>query len=218
MRYRFYKKITFLAFLLFLATGCTRLIKSNVVVFHILPDEPMPTKYAFKLSENQGLNLEYTTYMGLIRSELYQYQYNEVPLDKADVIVLFNYGVDSGSNKIRTDPLYGQTGIMSSTTFGTTNTEGDRQTYTESTIYTPSYGIVGAQTYTSTEYVRSFSLRIIDKASLKGEGINVLYEAKVVSEGRSNQLAEVIPAMIQAIFKEFPGKSGAVRREGIPLN
>ena len=42
-------------------------------------------------------------------------------------------------------PVYGQTGISSSNTFGTINTFGNTSTYSGSTYYTPSYGITGYQ-------------------------------------------------------------------------
>ena len=41
----------------------------------------------------------------------------------------------------------------------------------------------------------------------------MLYEATVKSEGRSNRLPRVVPAMIKALFNEFPGESGSTRTE-----
>jgi hypothetical protein len=49
------------------------------------------------------------------------------------------------------------------------------------------------------------------------EKLNVLYDGSVKSSGPSSQLSEVIPAMIEALFKSFPGKSGETRREIVPI-
>ena len=47
-------------------------------------------------------------------------------------------------------------------------------------------------------------------------GVN-LFESRVISEGRSNRLEEVMPLMVDAMFQEFPGPSGVTREVTIDL-
>ncbi|MGD8786237.1 MAG: DUF4136 domain-containing protein [Phycisphaerales bacterium] len=202
----------FLISLIYL-NGCTGFISSDVAVFHILPDTPTSQKYAFFPLEGQEVSLEYQAYKKMISEELEKYQYEEVSIESANVLVAFNYAISSGKEKISSVPTYGQTGVSSSTTLGTINTYGNYSTYFGSTMYTPTYGVTGYRTVSSTEYTRWIWLHIVDKASLDKGDAKRLYEANVVSEGSSSQLAKVIPAMIKAIFKEFPGKSGSTRKE-----
>ena len=80
------------------------------------------------------------------------------------------------------------------------------------TTYTPTYGVVGTGTTSYTRYTRYLSLDIIDKDStLSEDKINRVYEAKVISSGSTSQLPEIVPVMIEALFEEFPGKSGSTR-------
>jgi hypothetical protein len=44
-----------------------------------------------------------------------------------------------------------------------------------------------------------------------------VYEARVTSAGSSNSLNEVVPAMIAAVFQDWPGKSGTTRRVEVQL-
>ena len=53
---------------------------------------------------------------------------------------------------------------------------------------------------------------MVDKSSsLSDERIKKVYEAKVISSGSTSQLPEIVPVMIEALFEEFPGKSGSTR-------
>jgi len=203
---------------LMLLSGCAGLVKSNVSVFHVLPEKAEPTKYAFLPVEGQRGSLEYESYKGLVRTELSKYQYEETSISEATVIIAFNYVIGDGKVKVSSVPTYGQTGVSSSTTYGTVSTYGNYGTYSGTTTYTPTYGVTGSQAVSRTAYTRKVWLHIVDKASLESNEPKKLYEASVVSEGSSSQIAKVMPALIKAIFKKFPGKSGSTRKEIIPLS
>jgi len=199
---------------LLILSGCAI---SNITVFHRLPETPVPTKYAFIPLEGQNGSLEYDSYKGLIRSELKKYQYEEVSMDDASVVVAFNYEIGSGKEKVASVPVYGKTGVSSSRTYGTLHTYGSYGSYSGTTTYTPTYGITGYQAVSRTEYMRKVWLHIVDKESLNIDKPRVLYEANVTSEGSSSQIATVMPAIIRSIFKKFPGKSGSTRKEMVPI-
>ncbi len=202
------KILSLVATAIFLS-GCGGFVKSKVAVFQRLPENPTPTNYAFVPLKGQENNLEYMTYQDLIRKQLSKYQYREVtPQETPDVIIAFKYGIDNGKEKLGSVPIFGRTGVSSSTTYGTFNTYGNSGTYSGTTFYTPSYGIIGSSAVSRTVYSRALWLYIVDAKSVGTEKLNVLYEGSVKSAGRSSQLSEVMPAMIKALFKKFPGKNG----------
>jgi len=57
-------------------------------------------------------------------------------------------------------------------------------------------------------YERSFWLHISEAGSAGGDVKNV-YEGTVACMGASGELGRVMPVMIKALFKDFPGRSGA---------
>jgi hypothetical protein len=208
------KKVITLMFLATLLSGCGRMVKSDVSVFHRLPESQRPITYFFIPLEGQKNDLEYLTYQDLMRQYLSLYQFREVEIDKfPDVGIAFAYGIDSGTEKLSSVPIFGQTGVSSSHTQGTINTYGNYGTYSGTTTYTPTYGVVGSQTVSRTEYNRELALYIVESKGLGTENLNILYQGNVKSAGRSSQLPKVMPAMIEALFKEFPGDSGETRVE-----
>lgn len=169
--------------------------------------------------EGQENSLEYKNYASFIRSELTRYGWTE-PTTAAipEMLITFNYAIDTGQVKSYSVPVMGQTGVSSSSTYGSINSSGNFQS---NTYNYPTYGVVGSRTESYTEYTRMLLLRIIDSKSIKkGKSKNptppkILYEASVTSIGSSNRLLEVLPYMIEAIFRDFPGKSGVIRPENV---
>lgn len=196
-------------------SACGGFIRSEVEVFHQLGQTSRPVRFAFLPLTDQENSLEYKTYADLVSQQLRKYQYthitNEEPADGQfpDVIVIFDYAVDSGRQVLSSVPIFGQTGVSSSTTRGTINTYGNTATYSGTTTYTPTYGVVGSSTVSRRKYTRVLLLRMVEAKSLGTEKVNVLYQASVGSSGSSSQMSKVVPAMIKALFKYFPGKSGS---------
>ncbi len=189
-----------------------------MVVFHQLGETPIPKTYAFFLLNAQENSLGYKTYAALIRQELRKYQYKEVAGEEyPDVVIALDCGIDSGREKLVSIPGYGQPRASFNTTHGTYGTYGNYGTHFDGAIQKPAYGRVGSYTVSITEYGRSLWLYIVDANSMGTEKLNVLYEGSVKSSGLSSQLSTVIPAMIEALFKSFPGKSGETRREVVPI-
>ncbi|MEI8594023.1 DUF4136 domain-containing protein [Photobacterium sp. Hal280] len=199
-------------------SGCA---KSEVTVFHQLDNTLQPKTYVFFPTEDQKNSLEYKTYQNLIKQQLSNYNFTEATSNEIpDVVISFGYGIDNGREKLASVPIYGQTGVSSSTTYGTLNNYGQFGTYSGTTTYTPSYGVVGTSTYSKTEYERGMWLFMVDAKSIGSgtENLKILYEATIKSSGSSSQLSRIMPAMIQALFEEFPGESGKARIETIALD
>jgi hypothetical protein len=199
-------------------SGCAGFVESDVAVFHQLGETPIPKTFAFFPLNVQEDSAGYKTYAALIRRELGKYQYKEVAGEEyPDVVIALSYGIDSGREKLVSIPSYSQSRVFSKTTRGAFGAYGNYRAHFGSTVQKPTYGIGDSYTISRTEYDRSLWLYIVDANSLGTEKLNVLYEGNAKSSGSSSQLSEVIPAMIEALFKSFPGKSGETRREIVPI-
>ncbi len=195
----------------FLASTLSGCVRSQIVVFHELPTEFAGITYAMVPFKEQEGSLEHKAYEQSVKQELNAKGFRESPLEQAAVVVFLSYGIDTGKEIVSSYPIIGQTGVSSSSTFGTLQTYGNVGTYSGTTTYTPTYGVVGTGVTSRTEYTRFFRLDVLDKQALAEGKIKKLYEGKVVSAGSSRQMVAVLPTMIKALFDDFPGKSGSTR-------
>jgi len=211
-----YRFVCIFSVLIFVS-GCATFVSSKISVFHSLPDTPVSTKYAFSPLDNQKGSLEYENYKNMVKNELLAYQYVEAPITEAKVLVVFGYGIDGGKVEVSSKPVYGQTGVSSATTSGNVSVYGNYGSYSESTTYTPTYGVVGSKIESKTVYTRRMWLNILDKTSIEDGNFKKIYEANVVSKGSTGQIAVIMPYLVTSIFRRFPGESGSVRNESIEM-
>jgi hypothetical protein len=162
-------------------------------------------------------SLEFQTYEQKITTELHSRGFQPAPLDQAQLVVFLSYVIDSGQNVTYSYPIIGQTGVSSANTYGTVNRYGNTATYSGTTTYTPSYGVVGSGVGSRIEYKRVVRLDILNKADLAAGNIHKVYEGEVVSSGSTGQLSAVMPTLLNALFKDFPGKSGQPKTVKLPI-
>lgn len=195
-----------------------QVVRSDISVFHDLPPTTQPLKYATLPLKSQEGSLEHKSYELLVKTELNKRGYVETPVAEADVIVFLDYGIDTGREEVVSYPIIGPTGTFSSNTTGTITSYGSGYaTYGETSYNIPTYGVVGTGTLSYTVYTRFLRLDFVDRAELAAGKVKKRYEARVVSAGSSGQIAAVMPAMIKALFEDFPGKSGTTRRVSVPM-
>ena len=126
-----------------------------------------------------------------------------------DVIAFLDYGI--GAPQTRTGsysmPVYGQTGVASSTTTTTGTATANRFGNTvygtgsaiSTTTNTPQYGIVGAttQVYTYTEYTRYINVDAYFTSRWEQEKELVpAFTTEIVSTGSSGDLRKLFPIML----------------------
>lgn len=203
--------------LLILLSGCASLVKSNVTSFHEIEGDVTGAKYAFAPLQGQENNLEYRTYCNLVEKEIQKHGAIKTSLDDADYLVTFVYGIDDGREKVVSSPKFGQTGVSSSHTTGTATAYGNTAYGSATTTYTPSYGVVGTSTSSRTVYTRVLRLNVYPKAAVDKGDYTPIYQSEVKSQGRSGQISRVMPSLIYALFKEFPGESGKSRKVISPI-
>jgi hypothetical protein len=145
--------------------------------------------------------IEYANYIvkaltsrGFIKTESFE---------DADVAIFLIYGIGNPQEKTFSYslPTWGQTGISSSTTYGSLSKFGNTATYTGSTTYNPTFGITGFIPV-SGSYVTYFRYLRLDAVDLdeykKSQKVIQLWQTTVTSTGRSGDLRLVFPVMVAA--------------------
>lgn len=184
-------------------------VRSSITVFHTLPASGNASTFAFVALPAEEGDLEYAAYRDQIRDALIAHGWQEAPPDRAARFVTFAYGIDQGRVATVNMPVWGQTGIASATTTGSYG----YGTYSGTTTYTPEYGVTGFVPVSVTQYSRVLRVEIVNRAASANEKPQRVYQADVLSVGRTGTLARVMPAMIEGLFEVFPGKTGQTRIE-----
>ncbi len=171
------------------AAGCVAMVESQVSVFHSLPQTIQGTTFAFTPAPEQESSLEFKAYQDQVRAHLVRYGLREVAYADAELAVGFSYQIGDARSQIGSVPVY--------------------NAYTGQTM-------VLNQSHTT--YTRRVNLSFADRREFDATGkLGLVYEASVISEGSSAQIAAVMPAMLRALFQKFPGASGETRNVTVPF-
>jgi hypothetical protein len=206
-----------IALLLALLGGCATKVQTSVTAFHELTQPLSGTTFSIVPTKDMENSLEFKSYANLIKMQLESKGMQEAPFEKAKYGVLVVYGIDGGKQVVYSYPLYGQTGTGDSSTTTTARVSGNTVTANSDTTKTPTYGVVGSGTSTATLYKRYLNIDIVDIQKSTANKLSIVYEGKAVSTGTSGNMAPVMPAMIETVFGDFPGKSGATRTSSLRL-
>ncbi|MBI1179085.1 MAG: DUF4136 domain-containing protein [Alphaproteobacteria bacterium] len=181
--------------------GCASKFRSDVSSWHRLPPPSGETFVVVPKDEKKQGSLEFAQYAGLVANQLEKVGYRAAARGaKPDLIVRFDYGLGDAREKVRT---YG--GDFYGGYYG---------------YYRPFWGPYGGWGFPDYPDVRSYTvysrMLSLEIAAANNPDQN-LYETRVISDGRSNRMEEVIPLMIDALFKDFPGPSGVTREVSIDM-
>ena len=205
--------LTFASIAVILITGCVQ-IQSDVTTFHSFPVGASPTgTIAFVPYKGVPNDLEFQQYASQIQGMLSQKGLTPASSQvSADFIGAFYYGIDSGKTETSAVPLYGQTSGGSTFTSGNIYSGGQTASYSGSSFTTPTYGFTVVVPVTSERYTRIAELSIYNRKT--GQEI---WKGRNKSSGSSGEIARVLPTMITALLKDFPGQSGKTRFISLPL-
>lgn len=157
---------------------------------------------------NEGVtrdDLQFQEYAAYLMRALHSRGF--VPASKAeyaDVAIVLSYGIGEPQTTqyTYTVPIWGQTGLAATQTYGTATTYGNSTNYAGTTTYAPTYGITGymPQVGTRTDYLRYAVVAAYDPdSSTKKNGSQKQYwRTTVTSSGWSDDLRVVFPVMIAA--------------------
>lgn len=205
-----------------LALGaCTR-VRSDVTAFHTMPSTGAGATFVLVPYKDQQGSLEWRQYGALVSQQLQARGYREVQtVPAADFAVFLAYGIDDGKTTVSSMPIWGQTGggtsLSTGSVYGNYGTTPYSGTYTGTTYTTPTYGVTGYVPVKETTYTRVFLVDMVDVKQSTAQNLVKRYEAKAKSAGSGGNLNQVAPYMIEAIFKDFPGKSGETRQVNVQV-
>lgn len=197
-------------------SGCVTQVHTSVNRF---PSTALPADLSGKTFVSMPLDsekgsVEYETHAAAIAAYLERQGWRRTDdIKNADYAVAFSYGQGGPQSKTESFPIYGQTGSGTSYTSGNVNAYGaggyGHGGYNATTYTPPTYGVVGTQTYTSTEFTRYLDTNIYDwKRSIAENKLVGVWESRATSTGSKGTFAEVSRCMIQAVFGDFR-KSGS---------
>jgi len=194
--------------------GCAMRVNTRVTAFHMLPNQGDGRTFAvLPLRKELTTSLEAATYAVQIGRSLEKHGYRMIRDTNTPpaLVVWYAYGIDSGRTTITSAPEFGQISGGYETFSGTIYSGGQLSPYVGSQYTTPQFGVTGYSVASHLEFTRFLDIIIVDKAaSLPGKP-RIVYEARAISSGRSNQLGEIVPHMISKVFADFPGHNGATR-------
>lgn len=201
------------------AVGCVTMqpLRYHVNVDSINdPTAPARTKYIL-LPGNKDTStndLQFKEYAAYINRALISHGLTPVETsEKADLAVFVIYGIGNPQEHQYSYslPVWGETGVSSSNTYGTLSMYGNYGTYSGTTTYNPTYGIKG---YTShigsyTTYFRFLVLDALDLAEYKQTKKEIqLWKTTITSTGSSGDLRRVFPFMVTASMPHIGTNTG----------
>jgi hypothetical protein len=143
-------------------------------------------------------SLEFKSYANLVSEELRKIGYSPVLDENADAELLaqVDYSVEPG------EPLLN---VNNPNRFV-------RYHFAAGRFYDPFYfGVYdtwGPEAYTTTPtFMRNLTLNIVSN----DQAMTRVFEGRVQSAGYDNQLPEIMPYLVTAMFKNFPGESGVTK-------
>jgi hypothetical protein len=160
--------------------------------------------------------LEFSQYAHQVADQMAHLGYTPVnSVDQADLLVRFDYGVDKGRQRVRQtgfsdpfwNPWYGYGRGFSRFGWGPYYGRGYWGRPWSYGFYDPFFDN-GLDVYTV--YTSGIDLKIDRRAT--GER---LFEGKAEAVSTSNRLQYLVPNLVQAMFTDFPGRSGETIRISI---
>ena len=180
-----------------LLAGCNNFLRSNVVTFH---EGPLPAGETIRVQAkdpDKAKSLEFRRYAALIADELRKIGYSPVNAPEADaeLVAEVDYAIAIGPTEVRVDR----------------DVSYARYHFYYGRYYDPFYFGVNntwsPKVYTVASYDRSLEMNIV-RSGTDGERI---FEGRVQSPGTRNNLPEIMPYLITAMFTNFPGESGVTK-------
>ena len=187
------------------ATACSTPFKADVSRFAVPLPAPAGQTFAV-VAEDPKLvgGLEFGTYADVVAAELTQLGYvRAASPETADMLVRFDYRVDGGRERVRTDPGVGAG--FAGGPWGPWGGWGG---------WGGAWGLGFNDPFLGGPNVRSFTIftsGVEVKVDRRADGQR-LFEGRAEAVSRSNRLPRLVPNLVDALFTDFPGNSGETVR------
>ncbi|RMF17488.1 MAG: DUF4136 domain-containing protein [Alphaproteobacteria bacterium] len=182
-----------------LLAACARNVETQVTRFH---EGALPPGHLVRIvpADPAKEGPEFHTYADMIGDTLAKLGYRvAAPGEKPDLEVVVDYGVDQGRTEIETRPGYAYPyyGYYL----------GYFHPYHYGYFYPYDFGpFFGPDIESQTVYTRRLEMKIRDVKSGR-----VVFEGRALSEGPTRELSLIMPYLVEAMFRDFPGENGATR-------
>ncbi|MDP5103190.1 MAG: DUF4136 domain-containing protein [Erythrobacter sp.] len=191
-------------------SACATPFKADVSRFAVQLPAPQGQTFAV-VAEDPKLagGLEFALYADVVAKEMQDLGYTRAASpETANLLVRFDYGVDNGRERVRTDfnGPFGDPFIGGFGRFGRFGGFGGFNRGYAFGFYDPFLG-GGPNVRSYTIYTSGIDLKIDRTAD--GQR---LFEGKAEAVSRSNRLPNLVPNLVDAIFTDFPGGSGETVR------
>ncbi len=186
--------------------GCATDFHANVARFQRLP---APQGQTFTIEPTNPMDrggLEFATYASDVSAHLAQLGYRPVETGPADMVVRLGYGVDHGQQKVTTTPGYGGWGpgwgggYGRFGGFGGYGGRGWGYGWGGFGGWGDGFGYPDVESYTV--YASVLTMNIT-----RGDGVR-LFEGRARAHSTTDDLTQIVPNLIDAMFTGFPGNSG----------
>ena len=192
--------------------ACATPFRADVARFQTMPAPQGQTFFVEAADPRNRGGLEFSQYAGLVSQRLATQGYQPASSRSgANLIVTLDYGVDNGREKIVTRPGFGPSfgygrfgrpfgpwGYRSAFSYG----------WNDPFWYDP-WGYPEIDSYT---YYTSHLEMTISRA---GDNQR-LFEGKARARSRTDSLPQLVPNLVEAMFTNFPGRSGEEVKITIP--
>jgi hypothetical protein len=197
--------------------ACTQSFRSDVTRFQSQLPAPQGQSFAV-VADDPALagGLEFSRYADLVEAQLAQLGYVEASPERATLLVRFDYGVDTGREKVRStgfasDPFY--RGWYSYQPVAYRTRDGNTRI-----AYVPSrawgFGFQDPWFGNDIDSYTVYTSGIEVKIDRQSDGQR-LFEGRAEALSRSNKLQYLVPNLVEAMFTDFPGNSGETVRISI---
>jgi len=200
-------KLTILFAVSTLFIGCGGFVKTKTTNFHGQDHQGRGTISVIPINAQQEDSLEFRTVSNYALTKFAEVGYTPISPsndNKPSYIFFMSYGIDDGTTKYETVPVYGSKGGNTSYTYGGFS---DGTSFNATTYEMPTYGVVGSKTTSNTEFKRVVNIDVYNVEQSKPSKV---YEMKTVSMGSCENINSVINAILDGMFKDFPGENGEV--------
>jgi Domain of unknown function (DUF4136) len=186
--------------------ACATPFRADVARFQTMPAPQGQTFFVEAADPHNRGGLEFSQYAALVSQRLAAQGYQQASSrDSASLIVALDYGVDSGKEKIVSRPGYGGFGRP----WGPWGYHSSFYYGWHDPFWFDPWGYPEIDSYT---YFTSFLNMTINRA---GDGQR-LFEGKARARSRTDSLPQLVPNLVEAMFTNFPGRSGEEVKITIP--
>jgi len=182
-----------------IAGGCARDVETEVTRFH-QGHLPAGESFAVLPEEDIAAGPEFDRYADMIAEELATYGYSRAMAGEADLHVLIDYNVSEGRTRIESRPGFSYPHYSYLLGF-------HHRPFHYGFYHPYRYdGYLGPDIRSKTIHTRRLAMTIRNAGT--GETV---FEGRALSEGPTQEIARIMPYLVESMFRNFPGDSGTTK-------